>query len=130
MKQSLFPLNNSHSMSFGTAGFLPLRKVGGFSNGSVKFHFCFLSMLNNQGIWIDGLVLPLTPDRLLSRQRRYGCNVWLTYYLDFRNEIHLFHFCNLLQKISTAKLAVQCPGGEKKSTYRLQYILSGGRCLM
>lgn len=71
-------------------------------------------MQNNQGFSIDGLMLQLTPDRLLPRQHKYGCNVLLTYYLDFRNEVPLIHIGNLLQKMSRAKLAIQCPGGERK----------------
>ncbi|KAK2532434.1 hypothetical protein Q9966_008018 [Columba livia] len=47
---------------------------------------------NNQGFSIDGLMLQLTPDRLLPRQHKSGCNVLLTYYLDFRNEPYGYHW--------------------------------------
>lgn len=82
-KQSLCPSNTPCSVFLWTAAFLPVRKAGRLSNGSVTGNL----------YWWTGVTV--TPDRLLSGQHSHGCHTWLTHYLGFRNEMHLFHFGGL-----------------------------------
>lgn len=82
-KQSLCPPNTSSCLFFEQQIFSKWGKLRGSA------------MALSQGIWTDGLVSQLTPDRLLSRQHSHECHAWLTYYQGFRNETHLFYLGNL-----------------------------------
>lgn len=82
-KQSLCPPNTSSCLFFEQQIFSKWGKLRGSA------------MALSQGIWTDGLVSQLTPDRLLSRQHSHECHAWLIYYKGFRNETHLFYLGNL-----------------------------------